>query len=226
MHDLQGRPVGERMTTRIEEWRRARGWSQQEFATRAGVSRKTIATALRRGVAAPGTLVKIADALGVTPERLLLGPVENGQPERPFVPVPIVDLAELDQAEAAATSKAVARVDRGLIASVFLRHCGMLLDAAAPGRFVGAMVDETGYPPSGCLLLVDLEPQAVTLQGMVVVARVDGRLAVGRCYLVGDAAVLFPVTGFADPKAPVPIPGRASILGVVVCQSRPIPQER
>lgn len=93
-----------------------KGWNQSELARRADVGRDQISTYLRdnpRSLPTPGTLVKIARALGVSTNELLptagdlnparaqplevLGSDETGYRVRINIPLPLPALSELMQ---------------------------------------------------------------------------------------------------------------------------------
>lgn len=59
---------GEGFGRQIREARNARGWSQDELAARAGVSRPSVARIERGDDVSTATLVKVARALGLTVE--------------------------------------------------------------------------------------------------------------------------------------------------------------
>lgn len=60
-------PILDQIKILMEE----RGWSKQELARRAGVSRSTIVNMFRRGTApTPSTLEALAEAFGVSPAQL------------------------------------------------------------------------------------------------------------------------------------------------------------
>lgn len=48
-----------------------RGLTQQQLAERAGISNTGLAMVLKRGSCQPGTILRIARALGVTPRAIL-----------------------------------------------------------------------------------------------------------------------------------------------------------
>ncbi len=64
---------GERLSLR--EWRYRRGWTQHELAARAGLTQKSV-SALEVGAvsARPGTIRKLAAALGIDPAQIALAP--------------------------------------------------------------------------------------------------------------------------------------------------------
>lgn len=59
------KPMSE-IARRVREARDARGWSQEEFAERAGVSRPSIARIERGDDVSTATLVKVTGALGLS----------------------------------------------------------------------------------------------------------------------------------------------------------------
>jgi transcriptional regulator with XRE-family HTH domain len=58
---------------KLKRLRRGRGWTQQELSEVSGVAQSTIAQIekMRREEPRPGTLKKLAEALGVSPAELL-----------------------------------------------------------------------------------------------------------------------------------------------------------
>lgn len=74
------RTRGAGVAERVREARRARGWSQSELATKAGVSRPTVARIEGGQHVLMGTLEKVTEALGLAMD---LGPAEfELQPDR------------------------------------------------------------------------------------------------------------------------------------------------
>ncbi len=68
------------MPNSIKELREKRGWSQAELARRVQTTQNLISK-YERGEADmyTGTMLRIADALGVTPNRLLADPNKGGK---------------------------------------------------------------------------------------------------------------------------------------------------
>jgi ribosome-binding protein aMBF1 (putative translation factor) len=74
---------------RLRSLRLQRGWTQQDLATRSGLGQSAVSM-MENGQCRPqlGTLMKLAEALGVTKKELWPGaaPLRNGQPKRPSSP--------------------------------------------------------------------------------------------------------------------------------------------
>ena len=61
------------LAARMREWLEEKGWTQQDLATRAGLSLATVSNLVRGAVTLPHakTIKKVADAFGLTPYQLL-----------------------------------------------------------------------------------------------------------------------------------------------------------
>ena len=76
---MEGTTNGEDLCDRLRRLRQRRVWTLQELASRSGVHYTTIARAetQREYKPRPGTIRKLAEALGVSAEYLRFGSVEN-----------------------------------------------------------------------------------------------------------------------------------------------------
>jgi transcriptional regulator with XRE-family HTH domain len=72
--------VGQQLAESLREWRRVRGWTQEQLAERAGVDRPRVAKLESGKSQAPrrGTIHKLANAFGISTEELLDGPPNAG----------------------------------------------------------------------------------------------------------------------------------------------------